>query len=292
MLDEQRSGRPRETTENENVAIVFLSVVDHYLTPREILHELDLNVSARTIDRRLSESGLFGRVAKRKRVFTEEEMKKRLSFAEGYKNWKEEDWERVIFADESIIQGEGGCKSGRVWIRRPIGEFYANKSEYMAHTVRHPNQLNIWSCIAAAGQGYCHIYNETLTAKDLVPILDANLLQSADLLFTETPRQQWYLLQDNAPTHRANVTKTWLHNHGITLLDFPPYSPDLNPIENVWQYLEVRVEKRRPSTVEELQDVIAEEWEKVPKEFLTKLAHSMMKRIELVIAAKGDHIHY
>ena len=102
----------------------------------------------------------------------------------------------------------------------------------------------------------------------------------------------WYLLQDNAPTHRANVTKTWLHNHGISLLDFPPYSPDLNIIENVWQYLEVRVEKRRPSTVEELQDVIAEEWEKIPKELLTKLAHSMVKRLELVIAANGDHIHY
>ena len=75
VLDEERSGRPRETTENDNEAIVFLSVVDHYLTPREIIYELDLNVSARTIDRRLSESGLFGRVAKRKRTFTEEEMK-------------------------------------------------------------------------------------------------------------------------------------------------------------------------------------------------------------------------
>jgi len=292
VLDEERSGRPRETTEEENQIIVFFSCVDHFFTPREILHELDLNVSSRTIDRRLQESGLFGRVAKRKRVFTEEEMKKRLSFAEGYKHWKEEDWERVLFADEAIIQAEGGCKSGRVWVRRPVGEIEANKSENMAHTIAHPIQLNIWSCVAAAGQGYCYIYNESLTAKDLTHILDTHLIPSVNLLFTETHRKMWYLLQDNAPTHRANVTKAWLHNHGISLLDFPPYSPDQNIIENVWQYIEVRVEKRRPTTVEELQDVIAEEWEKIPKELLTKLAHSMVKRLELVIAAKGDHIHY
>ena len=126
----------------------------------------------------------------------------------------------------------------------------------------------------------------------MVRILDANLLPSVDLLLPETPRKMWYLLQDNAPTHRANITKAWLHNHGITLVEFPPYSPDLNIIENVWQYIEVRVEKRRPTTIEELQDVIAEEWEKIPKKFLQKLAHSMVKRLELVIAAKGDHIHY
>jgi transposase len=105
VLDEERGGRPRETTENEDEDIVFISMVDHFFTPREILHELNLNISARTVDRRLQKSGLFGRVARRKRVFTEEEMKKRLAFAEGYKHWKKEDWERVLFADESIIQG-------------------------------------------------------------------------------------------------------------------------------------------------------------------------------------------
>ena len=292
MLDENRSGRPRETTEEENEAIVFISVVNHFFTPREIVHQLNLSVSPATVDRRLQEAELFGRVARRKRAFTEEEMKKRLSFAEGYKHWKKKDWERVIFADESIIQGEGGCKSGRVWVRRPAGEFEANKSEYIVHSVAHPIQLNMWGCVAASGVGYCHIYNESMDAKDLIRILDANLLASVDLVFPETPREMWYLLHDNAPTHRANITKAWLHNHGITRVEFPPYSPDLNIIENVWQYIEVRVEARRPTTIEQLQDIIAEEWENIPKKFLKKLAHSMIDRIKAVIAANGDHIHY
>jgi transposase len=292
VLDESRSGRPRETTSDDDLSLLFVSTVDHYFTPREIAFELELDVSARTIDRRLKEFGLPGRVARKKRVFTEEDMKKRLSFAEGYQHWTEQDWERVLFADESIIQGEGGCKSGRVWVRRPVGEFEANKAEYLNHKLPHPKQLNVWGCVAAAGVGYCHIYNESLDAKDLIRILDDNLLASADLVFTESPRQMWYLLHDNAPTHRANLTKAWLHNHGITRVEFPPYSPDLNIIENVWQYIEVRVEKRRPRTIEELQDIIAEEWEKIPKEFVRKLAHSMVHRLKAVIAVNGDHIHY
>ena len=249
-------------------------------------------MSARTIDRRLQEAGLFGRVALRKQVFDEDDKKKRLSFAEGYKNWTEEQWERVVFADEAIVQGYGGSKSGREFVRRPKGLKEAFKSEYMAHTLPHPVQLNIWACFSASGLGYCHIHNETLNGKSFTRILDDNLLASADLLFTETPRQQWWFLQDNAPTHRANVAQTWLHNHGVNSLDFPPYSPDLNPIENLWQHLEKRVEARIPSEFEELQDVIADEWTKTPIDFLIKLAHSMPKRCLAVIAAGGDHTHY
>jgi transposase len=292
IKDELRSGRPNATSEEENINLVFASVVDTHLTPRGLLREVDLNVSKRTVDRRLQEVDLFGRVALKKRAFTEEDKKLRLSFAEGYKHWKEEDWERVLFADEAIIQGEGGTKGGRQWVRRSRGTEEAFKSEYVHHHVAHPKQLNVWACFSASGLGYCYIYNANLDAKSFVCILDTHLLASADLVFTESPRLQWYLLQDNAPTHKARVTQKWLHDHGITCLDFPPYSPDLNPIENLWQYIEKRVEERAPSTIEELQDVIAEEWKNTPTDLLIKLVHSMIKRCEAVAAVGGEHIHH
>ena len=84
----------------------------------------------------------------------------------------------------------------------------------------------------------------------------------------------------------------WLHNHGIQLLDFPPYSPDLNPIENLWQDIEKRVEERGANTADELQEAIAEEWKASSTDFIHKLAHSMPKRCNAVIEAKGDHIRY
>ncbi len=76
------------------------------------------------------------------------------------------------------------------------------------------------------------------------------------------------------------------------MLDFPAYSPDLNPIENLWNDLERRVEARPASTVEELQDAIAEEWERTSPAYLRKLARSMPKRCQAVIDAHGDHTKY
>jgi hypothetical protein len=102
-----RSGRPAALNEREKDVLVMASTINNRLTPRVLKKELELEVSTRTIDRTLQEAGLFGRVALKKRKFDDEEKKKRLSFAEGYKHWTEKEWERVLFADEAIIQGEG-----------------------------------------------------------------------------------------------------------------------------------------------------------------------------------------
>ncbi len=75
--------------------------------------------------------------------------------------------------------------------------------------------------------------------------------------------------------HKSNLVRTWLFNSGISLLDFPAYSPDLNPIENLWNDLARRVEARPAATVEELQDAIAEEWERTSPALVRKLAQHL-----------------
>ena len=86
--------------------------------------------------------------------------------------------------------------------------------------------------------------------------------------------------------------KDWLHNNGITCLDFPPYSPDLNPSENLWSDVARRVEKHQAPSPEQLQDVVAEKWQETAKKLLIQLAHSMPKRCRAVIKAKGAYIDY
>src|SRR5271163_4088598 len=54
----------------------------------------------------------------------------------------------------------------------------------------------------------------------------------ASALGVADPPEEWWLLQDNAPSHKARIVQDWLFNHGVKLLDFPPYSPDLNALEN------------------------------------------------------------
>jgi transposase len=288
VKDAHRSGRPRNTTDEEDVALVVASVAEPFTPPRQLKRKLEMDLSARTLDRRLIKAGLPGRVAVHAYEFTEEHIRKRLSFAEGYKNWTEQQWESVLFADETSFKGAGF--SGQVWVRRPVGE--ALNPLYTIDKKSHTVKVHLWGCFSASGLGYSYIFNENLDAKLLKSILNNHLLPSAQLLFPQEPPQQWWFLQDNDPKHSSREIHTWLHNNGISCLDFPPYSPDLNPIENLWNDMARRLDKKQADNLEQLQDAAAEEWAATSPELLKKLAHSMPKRREAVIKAKGYHTRF
>jgi transposase len=52
-------------------------------------------------------------------------------------------------------------------------------------------------------------------------------------------------MQDNVPIHKAGAVKQWFENNGIPLLDWPPYSPDLNPIEHLWHLIKTWIQKKK-----------------------------------------------
>jgi transposase/uncharacterized coiled-coil protein SlyX len=283
-----RSGRKRKTTAEQDEHIEQEARETKFTTPRRIRRKLGLDVSSRTIDRRLIEVGLFGRVARHKKKFSDEEKRKRLSFAEGYKKWTADDWMRVEFADEKIFWGEGFW--GQVFVRRPKGE--ALNPAYCVDQDPHPVKVSAWACFSGHGLGYMYIFNENMDAKLLQGILGTHLVESAELHFDVEHAEQWWFLQDNAPQHKSVLVRTWLFNHGIQCIDFPPYSPDLNPIENLWANLARRVEEFQCETMEELQDIVAEQWKETDTELLRKLARSMPERCQAVIDAHGDHTSF
>ncbi|PKC02795.1 hypothetical protein RhiirA5_244045, partial [Rhizophagus irregularis] len=77
-------------------------------------------------------------------------------------------------------------------------------------------------------------------------------------------------------------------------LDWVAQSPNLNPIGNLWNYLDYQVRKRKPlpKSKQELINVVQEEWRKISIETLHHLILSLPKRIKAVIKAKGGHTKY
>ena len=283
-----RSGRPRCTDEALDTAIAFTARVDVFTSARQVRRKLDLDCSDDTVDRRLQEAGLFGRVARHKRDYSERELRLRLAFAEGYKGWSAEKWEHVLFSDEKTFYGKGFC--GRIWVRRERGT--ALEPQYTVHKVAHPVKTNVWACFCAAGQGYAKLFHETMDAARMKSILSTELLPSARLHFDVARAEEWWLLHDNDKKFRSLLVSEWLHNNGVQCIDFPPYSPDLNPIENLWAVLARACEKRACDTEDELDDAIATEWSNIDKNLLKELAHSLPARIAAVIAADGWHTKY
>jgi hypothetical protein len=248
---------------------------------------LSMPVSIRTIDRILRNEGLFGRVAKHKYPFTPEHIRKRLSFVNGYSWMTEADWEKVVFSDEKTFWGHGFC--GQVFCRRPVGETL--NPRYTVPSIPHPVKIGCWACFSARGVGYCYLFNETMDGALMAHIVSTHVRSSAEDLMEFRP-EEWWLLHDNDKKFGSDVVKRVIHNQAIKLLDFPPYSPDLNPIENLWNDLARRVEKRPARNWEELQDIVAEEWEKTDKELMRRLARSMPQRMQAVKHVEGWYVDF
>ena len=79
----------------------------------------------------------------------------------------------------------------------------------------------------------------------------------------------------------------FLQERHVSLIEWPARSPDLNPIEHVWDYLGRRVQAESPTNLRHLAEIIQIEWNLIPQEFINKLVGSMPSRVTAVIEANG-----
>lgn len=284
VADHERSGRPRSTTDDTDQNIMLYSDAHVTASPRDIVHTLELPVDRRTVRRRLNEIGLHSCVQRAEH----ENVLARLSFAEGYSRWTEDDWSRVLFSDEAhFYLGH----HGREYVQRPLGAALDPK-----YTRKDNEQLRgkvtLWGCICAEGLGHAELYVDTLNAQRYQSILTLNLRSSADAFWPGIDRGQWWFQQDGASPHTAGTSRAWFGQHGIDVIEWPAWSPDLNPIEELWNDLKVRVYGRHPHSMAELERYVTEEWAATDLDFIRHICRNMPRRLQLVIENHGHKIPY
>jgi len=282
--DAERSGRPRCTTDDTDQSIGILSDKKPTLTPKDIRREMQLPVSPHTISRRLDEIGLLGRVQESEHELTEFDLQRRLAFANEHLNKSEDWWARVFFSDEThFYLGH----HGRTYVRRPVGASHDPK--YLRQEKQLHGKVSLWGCICAEGLGHAELYAGSLDSTRHRDILRHSLLASFRQF---SPGGPWVFQQDNARFHTTPETVTYLHERGVTLIEWPPWSPDFNPIENLWNVLKARVYARFPQSLEEMEQFIREEWEATDLKFISRICRSMPLRLQLLLDNNGHKISY
>lgn len=233
--------------------------------------------------------GFVRRIARRKPPLTERHKRDRLQWAWEHIFWTDDEWDSVLWSDESWVMPGRHTK---LRITRRIGE-----EEYYTDCVAERHQRRIGWMFWGSISGKYGRHKGLFWEKDwesinggsysgiIIPIVQEILLQYPDL----------YFQQDNARGHTSSFTRAVFEAAGIKPIYWPALSPDLNPIETLWDIMKDYIEKKYPEvhrSYKRLRTTVQEAWESITHATVKELIQTMGDRCIAVILAEGGHTKY
>uniref|UniRef100_A0A673XGQ2 Tc1-like transposase DDE domain-containing protein n=1 Tax=Salmo trutta TaxID=8032 RepID=A0A673XGQ2_SALTR len=291
--DRPRSGRPRVTTPAQDRYIRTSHLRDRYrmatTTARVTPGTRNPYISAQTVCNRLSEAGLRACRPVVRQVLTRHHRQQRCLWEQTHRCWNRQDWQKVLFTDESqfcLTRGDG-----RIRVYRRRNERYTEACTLERDRFGGGGSVMVWGgvsqhhwteLVVIASDLNAVRYREDILLPHVVPFLQAH--------------PDMTLQHDNATSHTARSVRDFLKDKNVSVLPWSANSPDLNPIEQVWDLLDRRVRARAlaipPRNVWELAGVLVEEWGNISQQELANLVQSMRRRCTAVLNAAGGHTRY
>lgn len=283
LADRPRSGRPKKFSQRERKSLVKSAQGNRNrstrIVARRFKQRTGKSIAHTTVFSELKKTGLHPHRRIRVPKLTEDQKQRRMNFAQKY---SKHNWNNTMFTDEKhfLLFPAPNRKNDVVW------DDPAARHE--AEQVKHSPAVRVWGGICRNGTTPLIEYDGTITAAKYINILD-KVVNDIDELF---PRNNWWFMQDGASAHRSKVAVSWLDDNVPNYIppdDWPANSPDLNPIENIWGYIEKKVHEKPCRTVRQLRSRIFREWNKLNSIFLRNYILSMRSRLTAVLENKGGY---
>lgn len=272
---------------------------------KEVHRELRVRVSSETLRRGISAHGMSYRCAKKCPLLTDLHKLKRMQFA---RDNRRRAWKGVMFTDSSLflIYPLKSAHALKAWGR--------NGSRCMAQLPKHSGGVHVYMGVTCygctdlifvtgtAGQKSQHINPKTgrmhagVCSAEYMQVVEHGLLPAGLRLFNKSAlwKDKWTFQQDGAPPHRSVSTVKYIEQHcpGGLLKGWPPNSPDLSWIENIWAWMDRQLRKRpqQPKTVQQLKAALCDIKESIPLEMLQRCVKGMAARMQTAIRVQGGHI--
>jgi hypothetical protein len=204
-----------------------------------------------------------------------------------------QDVTNVLFTDEKLftIQVKYNPQNDRVYGAR--FEDIPDNHKFVRNKL-HPQQVMVWAGISCEGRTELHFVEKgvKVTAKNY----QANVLRPVVKPLNDTlfEGKSWVFVQDSAPAHKAKTTQAWLSRHVpafVTSQEWPPYSPDLNPMDYyAWGRLEAVTNNREYKSLEALKASVIKEWAALDQNELCRACLSWRKRLTRCVKNKGQNV--
>lgn len=242
--------------------------------------------SGNTIAKYLKENGLVKKKSWLKPFINETNRQKRLNFAEKWLGDGTDKLGTVIWSDETMVRSHP--------FTRNIASYQPKNAPKIIQEKHHTGKYSVmfWGCISKHGRGPLLQIQQTMDSKQYKKVLKDYFIPEATYL--QDLGVPVKLMHDNAPAHRAKLIKDYLADSNIEFIEWPAYSPDLNPIENIWAWVKYRLYSDFPPSKNEneLIDRVFAIWEQIDLTMCQRYCQDYYKRLEAVKQADGMQTKY
>jgi hypothetical protein len=246
-------------------------------------------LSTKTIHHHLKKAGMKAVVKCKRPYLKKAHRRARYDWAIIHQDLTVEDWKKVIYSDETKINRFGSDGRGKVWKMK--GEHLSDR--LVEGTVKFGGgSVMMWGCMTWEGVGYACKIDGKMDADLYTQILEDELQASIEY-YGKSP-QDIVFQQDGDPKHHSAKATNWFVDHDIKVLPWPAQSPDMNPIEHLWEHLKRKLKEypNPPGGIWELWERAEKEWEKIEPEVCQNLIESMPRRVAALVKAKGGYTKY
>lgn len=289
VRDRPRTGQPRVTTPAQDRHIVLSHLRNRFLPAAETARATmgtRGNVAPVTVRRRLRTAGLMARRPHVGLMLTRVRRQRRLQWARNHQRIRRQQWNSVLFSDESRFSLSNADGRLRVW--RRAGERFADAC-VLEHDRFGGGSIHVWGGISFLHRTPLHVFRNAVTAQAYInevlrPIVVPAFQAHQDLRVFQ---------QDNARPHTARATLQFFQAQNMNVMAWPAFSPDMAPIEHIWDELERRVRARGPFVnLQQLEVTLTQEWNQLPQQVIQNTIRSMRRRVIACIQAGGGHTRY
>ena len=285
VADRRRPGTPRVTNPRTDRFFTLTHLRRRFQTA--ISSARQYGISKQTVLRRLRQARqpIRPRRPYVGQVLTARHRAARLQWAQRHFCWGRQQWARVLFSDESRFNLSH--HDGRIRVFRRRGEHFAD--DCLIEMDRFGGgSVMVWGRIMGRRNTNLIVEQGNLNAQGYIN----HILQPEAVHFLQRHGHA-VLMHDNARPHVARICRQFLNRNNINVLPWPAVSPDMNPIEHIWDYLGRKVRARgNVHNLRDLENALIQEWNNNPNVVIRLYERSMRGRLAACINSRGGHTRY